>query len=80
MEPGVRMWSKVGSDDVTMQDVGATALIVASQNGHIEIARALLESGANVNQGRTVSIVRSDGRGEDDRISLCVVGSLSFVE
>ena len=46
----------VCDDDVAMQDEGATALWIASQNGHAEVVAALLASGANVNQGRTVSM------------------------
>ena len=46
----------VCGDDVAMQDDGTTALIAASENGHAEVVRALLVSGAAVNQGRTVSM------------------------
>ena len=46
----------VGGDDVAMQDNGATALIVASAHGHVEVVGALLGSGAAVSQGRTVSM------------------------
>ena len=48
-------WLLVGDGGVAMQDDGVTALIVASQSGHAEVVGALLESGAAVNQGRTVS-------------------------
>ena len=35
----------VCDDDVAMQDEGATALWIASQNGHAEVVAALLASG-----------------------------------
>ena len=44
----VRLW-------VCAQEVGATALVVASEGGHDAVVRSLLLSGAAVNQGRTVS-------------------------
>ena len=37
------------------QGSGATALFVASRGGHNAVVRALLSSGAAVNQGRAVS-------------------------
>ena len=46
----------VCGDDVVMQDDGMTALWTASKNGHADVVRALLASGAAVNQSRTVSM------------------------
>ena len=54
----------VGDGDVGMQDDGTTALWIASANDHISIVAALLASGANVNQGTTVSIFWRGGHGE----------------
>ena len=62
---------------MAVQNDGTTALIVASANGHAPVVQTLLASGANVNQGRTVSMF---WLGEDDRTILCVLGSLSFSE
>ena len=38
------------------QDDGTTPLWIASQNGHDDVARTLLTSGAKVNQAVTVSV------------------------
>ena len=56
---------------MAVQNDGTTALIVASANGHAPVVQTLLASGANVNQGRTVSMF---WLGEDDRTILCVFG------
>ena len=61
----------VVGDDVAMQDNGATALIVASENGHAEVVRVLLASGAAVNQSRTVSMCGMTGV---LRTTECVIG------
>ena len=57
---------------MAVQDTGSTALVVASANGHTEVVESLLASGADVNQDRTVSMIWLSGRGEDDRISVCL--------
>ena len=41
---------------MAVQDDGVTALMMASKNGHADVVRALLNSGAAVNQSRTVSM------------------------
>ncbi len=49
---------------VVWQTNGATPLFVASQNGHVECVRALLDGGAAINQakvGSTSSIARHCG-------------------
>ena len=50
--------------DVCVQDTGSTPLFMACQNGHADIVKTLLDSGAVVSKGRTV------------RASLSVVGQL----
>ena len=39
--------------NATTTDNGSTALMAASQNGHLEVVRELCERGANVNAART---------------------------
>ena len=51
------------------QDTGTTALWVASANGHADVVRALLASGAAVNQGRTVSMCVGGGNDESNTIA-----------
>ncbi len=54
---------------VVVQANGMTPLFKASQNGHVEAVRALLDGGAAVNQAD----VSGYGRGEE-RGTVCVCG------
>ncbi len=38
-----------------LQAIGSTPLYIASQNGHVECVRALLDGGAAINQARVGS-------------------------
>ncbi len=53
-----------------VQDGVATALYVASQNGHVDAVRVMLGAGAAVNQ----AAVSGDGRGEERGVFVCVRG------
>ncbi len=53
---------------IVVQTDGATPLYVASQNGHVDAVRALLDAGAAVNQ----AAVSGYGRAEERGVFVCV--------